>query len=308
MKSFMMLLAGTFAVAAGPAAQAQQAAKNPFPTQQAAPPSAASVSIAPRVEAYLRKLYAWGPEFKLSFSPFRESGLAGLYEVTVEIAKGEQKDTGTFYVSRDGRYLFRGEVSDLTKDPLAETRAKLHIENSPTLGPADAKVTLVEFADFQCPACRQLHNGLKPLLARYPQARLVFKDFPLTQIHAWARTAALAGRCVYNHSPDAFWTFYDAVYAQQDLISAENAWGKMLDYGAQAGVNPDEMKACISRQEAVQAVDLSFQQGQQLAIVSTPTVFVNGRRAAGPDIAPIEQYIRYELEALKKKSPDKPKQ
>lgn len=308
MKRFMMLLAGTFAGAADVTAQAQQPAKNSSPTQQVAPPSAASVSIAPRVEAYLRKLYAWGPEFKLSFSPFRESGLAGLYEVTVEIAKGEQKDTGTFYVSRDGRYLFRGELSDLTKDPLAETRAKLHIENSPTLGPADAKVTLIEFADFQCPACRQLHDGLKPLLSRYPQARLVFKDFPLTQIHAWARTAALAGRCVYNQSPAAFWTFHDAVYTQQDLISAENAWGKMLDYGSQAGVNPDEMKACMSRPETAQAVDLSFQQGQELVITNTPTVFVNGRRAVGPDIAQIEQYIRYELESLNKKSPDKANQ
>ena len=297
MKRSTTLLKPMLLIAASAAAQAQQPAKNQPAAQQPAPPSAASNAITPQVEAYLRKLYAWGPEFTLSLSPMRESGIPGLYELTVEVDKGGQKDSGTLYVSRDGRYLFRGELSDLTKDPLADTREKLHVEDSPTLGPADAKVTLVEFADFQCPACRQLHDGLKPLLGRYPQVRLVFKDFPLSQIHAWARTAALAGRCAYTQSPSGFWRFYDLVYQNQDLVSPENAWAKMLDYGSQEGLSKDDLKACMSRPETAQAVDRNFQQGQQLAITSTPTVFVNGRRAVGPDVTQIERYIRYELQS-----------
>ncbi len=296
MKRFAVVLTLIFLVASAPA-QAQQPSKNqpaaPAPSSKPAP----SNPIPPRVEAYLRKLYAWGPEFKLSFSPLRESPLPGLYEVTVEVTKGEQKDSGTMYVSGDGRYLFRGELNDLTKDPLAATRASLHVEDSPTLGPADATVTLVEFADFQCPACKQLHARLKPLLARYPQVKLVFKDFPLSQIHPWARTAALAGRCAYTQSPSGFWKFYDLVYENQDLISPENSWAKMLDYASQANLNPEELKPCMSRPEAAKAVDLSFQQGQELAITSTPTVFVNGRRAVGPDVTQIERYIRYELQS-----------
>ena len=289
-------------LAAIAAAQAQQPIKTQPAVQQATAQPAPPSSIVPHVEAYLRKLYAWGPDFTLSFSALRESGLPGLYELTVEVGKGEQKDSGTVYVSRDGRYLFRGELSDLSKDPLAETRAKLHIEDSPTLGPVNAQVTLVEFADFQCPACRKLHDGLKPLLGRYPQVRLVFKDFPLSQIHPWARTAALAGRCAYNQSPGAFWIFHDAVYDHQDFISPENAWDKMLDYASQAGLDPEALKACMSTPEAAKAVDLNFQQGQQVAISSTPTVFVNGRRAAGPDVSQIEQYIRYELQSAHRPS------
>ncbi len=296
MKPLISLLTPMLLAVGDAAAQGQQPVKNQPAAQQAPSQSATSNTIAPQVEAYLRKLYAWGPEFTLSFSALRESGIPGLYELTVEIGKGEQKDSGTLYVTRDGRYLFRGELSDLTKDPIADTRTKLHVEDSPTLGPADAKVTLVEFADFQCPACRQLHAGLKPLLGRYPQVRLVFKDFPLSQIHPWARTAALAGRCAYTQAPSAFWKFYDLVYENQDLVSPENAWGKMLDFATRAGLNAEDLKACMSRPEAGQAVDASFKQGQQLAITSTPTVFVNGRRAVGPDLSQIEQYIRYELQ------------
>jgi protein-disulfide isomerase len=299
MKHFTTAL-GLLLLAAASGAYGQQPARNQPVTQRPASPTALSAAdspVTPRVEAYLRKLYAWGPEFTLTFSTLRQTGLPELYELTVEVARGEQKNSGTIYVSRDGRYLFRGELSDLSKDPLAETRAMLHLEDSPALGPADAPVTLVEFADFQCPACRQLHDGLKPLLARYPQVRLVFKDFPISQIHPWARTAALAGRCVYMQTPSAFWKFYDSVYQNQPDISPENAWEKALQYASEAGANSERAKTCMASSEAADAVDKSFQQGQELAISSTPTVFVNGRRAVGPDTALIEQYIQFELQS-----------
>ena len=86
--------------------------------------------------------------------------------------------------------MFRGEIQDLNGDPLADTRQQLHLEGYPSKGPANAKVVLVEFADFECPVCRQLDQGLRELLVKYPQVRLVFKDFPIEQIHPWARTAA----------------------------------------------------------------------------------------------------------------------
>ncbi len=64
---------------------------------------------------------------------------------------------------------------------------------------------------------------MRSIEAKYPQVRVVFKDFPLTQIHPWAMTAALAGRCTYQMNPEAFWKFHDAVYDNQDLISPANA-------------------------------------------------------------------------------------
>jgi protein-disulfide isomerase len=158
-----------------------------------------------------------------------------------------------------------------------------------------ASVTLVEFSDFECPVCRSLHDVLRGMLPNYPQVRVVFKDFPLESLHPWARTAALAGRCAYQQDPKAFWKVYDAIYDQQEVISAANAWTKMADFAAAAGVNPDTFKACMASPDAGAAIDASRTNGQQLDVASTPTVFVNGRRLVGADPRLLEQYIKYEL-------------
>jgi protein-disulfide isomerase len=288
------LLSPLFFLAASVFGQSPDAAT---PRQHAAvaPQQEATAVLQNRVEAYLRQFYAWGSDIKLTFSTFREGPVPGLYELTVELSKGEQKDSAVLYVTHDGKYLVRGEISDLTKDPFAETRAQLHLEDSPSLGPADAPVTVVEFADFECPACGHLHGDLKALLENYPRVQFVYKDFPLSQIHPWARTAALAGRCVYSQNKKAFWAFYDMLYEKQDLISAENAWDEMMEYSGAVGTNPEEMKNCMNSVEAGQAIDASHAQGQQLEITSTPTLFINGRRLVGPDINLVKQSIEYDL-------------
>jgi len=247
------------------------------------------------VEAYLRHLYAFGPEVQLTVSEPKASVVPGLLETTVDLKNGENTETAKFYVSNDGKYLVRGEVSDLTKDPLAETRALLQTKDAPSLGDPQAVVTLVEFSDFECPVCRNLHDALRGLLPNYPQVRVVFKDFPIEQLHPWARTAALAGRCAYQQDPKAFWKLYDAIYDHQDVISAANAWNKMNEYAADAGLNAEIFRSCLASPEAGAAVNASRANGQQLEVNSTPTVFVNGRRMVGADTHVLEQYIQYEL-------------
>jgi protein-disulfide isomerase len=257
--------------------------------------SAASAEIQKTIEAYLRHLYAFGPEAKLTFSPLKETAVPDLLETTVELKVAENQQTATLYVSKDGRYLFRGELSDLTKDPLAEARGKLQTKDSPVLGDPKAPVKLVEFSDFECPVCRNLHDVLRGMLPNYPQAQVVFKDFPIEQLHPWARTAALAGRCAYQQDPKAFWKMYDLIYDGQDLISAANAWAKMNDFAGQTGLDLAAFKSCLASPEAAAAVDASRTNGQQLEVSSTPTVFVNGRRIVGADPHLIEQYIQYEI-------------
>jgi protein-disulfide isomerase len=269
-------------------------------SQNAQPPSTAASAATPAeihktIEAYLRHLYAFGPEAKLTFGPLKETAVPGLLETTVELKVEENQQTATLYVSKDGKYLFRGELSDLTKDPLAETRAKLQIKDSPVLGDAKAPVKLVEFSDFECPVCRNLHDVLRGMLPKYPQVQLVFKDFPIEQLHPWARTAALAGRCAYQQDPKAFWKLYDLIYDGQDLISAENAWAKMNDFAGQTGLDLTAFKSCLAGPEAAAAVDASRANGQQIEVSSTPTVFVNGRRIVGADPHLLEQYIQYEI-------------
>ena len=265
----------------------------------ATPAAAGQLPIQKTVEAYLRNLYAFGADTAVKVAAPKDIGVEGLEEVDVEVKVGENRQAGKVYVTRDGKYMFRGELSDLAKDPMAETRGQLQIKDSPSLGPANAPVTLVEFSDFECPVCRNLHDALRGLLPNYPQVRVVFKDYPLDQIHPWARTAAIAGRCAYQQDPKTFWKMYDLIYDGQETISAENAWGKMTDFAGQSGLNPDAFRACMASPEAGAAVNASRDNGIQLEVSSTPTIFVNGRRIVGADPHILEQYIKYELDQRK---------
>jgi protein-disulfide isomerase len=290
-----------------PAGGAQTAPDNPpvavKPTSSAA---AEQTPLQKSIEAYLRNLYAFGPDVQLTVSAPKETAIPGLLETSVSVKTGEGAEDAKFYVSKDGKYLIRGEVSDLAKDPLAQNRAMIDMKDAPSLGDPKATITLVEFSDFECPVCRSLHDVMRGLLRNYPQVRLVFKDYPIEVLHPWARTAALAGRCAYQQDPAAFWKMYDSIYDNQEIISAANAWMKMTEYAGQAGLNADSFRACMASPEAGAAVDASRANGQKLDVSSTPTVFVNGRRMVGADPHLLEQYIQYEATQQKSaKSADK---
>lgn len=277
-----------------PASQGRQ--PEPLPAPQTA---AGQSAIQKKVEQYLRNLYALGADTGVKVSAPKEIGAEGIEEVEIEVTVGENHQTGKVYITKDGKFMLRGELDDLAKDPSAEARAKLQIKDSPSLGPANAQITLVEFSDFECPVCRSLHDILRQMLPNYPQIRVVFKDFPLDSIHPWARTAALAGRCAYQQDPKAFWKMYDLIYDSQDLISAENAYNEMTDFAGRAGLNPDALKSCMASPEAAAAIDASRANGLALEVGSTPTIFINGRRLVGADARTLEQFIKYELEQHK---------
>jgi protein-disulfide isomerase len=280
-------------------ARGQQAAAT-----AAKPASAAPTQTQKNIEAYLRNIYAFGPDVKVTVGPLTDSGVDGVLETSIEVLIGENKENAKFYVSKDGKYLFRGEMSDMRKDPLAETRALIQMKDAPSMGDANAPVTLVEYSDFECPVCRNLHDALRGLLPNYTgKVRVVFKDFPIEQIHPWARTAAIAGRCAYQQDPKAFWKMYDLIYDNQEVISAANAWTKVSDYAAQSGLNAETFKACMASPEAADAVNTSRANGVQVEVNSTPTIFVNGRRIVGADPHLLEQYINYELAQQKTGKP-----
>ena len=246
-----------------------------------------------RVEQYLRNLYAWGPTFDVKVGPSKPSRIAELLEVPVTVSMGGQSDTAVVYVSKTGNFLLRGELTDMSVDPFAEIRSKLHVGTSPSIGPRDAKITLIEFADFECPSCRQLDLVLREILPRHPEIRLVFKHYPLTDIHPWAMTAAIASQCAFQQNPSAFWKIHDAIFDAQDVISPSNVWDKMLDLVTQQGLNVEDYRACIINPETASQVKETIDEGHELAITATPTTFVNNRRVVGPDKPMIEQYIGF---------------
>ena len=258
--------------------------------------SSSSSQTQKNIDAYLRNLYAFGPNVQLSVGPLKGTTVEGILETNIDVVIDGNKQSVKFYVSKDGRFLFRGDLSDMTKDPLAETRAQIQMNDAPSVGDKNAPVTLVEYSDFECPVCKKLHDVLRGVLPNYVgKLRLVFKDFPIEQIHPWARSAAIAGRCAYQQDPGAFWKIYDLIYDNQEVISAANAWTKMSDYAAQSGLSAETFKTCMASPEPGAAIDASRANGQLLEVNSTPTVFVNGRRMVGADQSLLEQYINYEL-------------
>ena len=123
-----------------------------------------------KVEAYVRYLFAFGPDVKLSIGEFKESGVPGLLETTIALTIGENKEDAKMWVSKDGKFLVRGEMSDMGKDGFAENRAKLDIKDAPSNGSPSAPITIVEFADFECPGCAQFAVAEERQVSWDPQA------------------------------------------------------------------------------------------------------------------------------------------
>ncbi|MBZ5694868.1 MAG: DsbA family protein [Acidobacteriia bacterium] len=270
----------------------------PAPAQLSASPEQAR--LLKSTEAFVRELFGWAPDVKVTLGPLGPSAAADFYIVPIVVKFGDQSQSGEVYVSKDGKALLRGEIYDMAVDPFAANRAKIHVEGNPSKGPANARVTVVEYADFQCPHCRELSEAMKAIETQYPQVRVVYKDFPLTQIHPWAETAAVGARCAFTQSPEAFWKVHDSIFENQDVLSAENAWDKLVEFATQAGLNADAFKACLASPDAQKAVAASRAEGEALGISSTPTVYVNGRPLVGGDPATLVQYLDFEIAASKK--------
>jgi protein-disulfide isomerase len=248
-------------------------------------------------ESFVRRFFGWGAEIQVTLGPLSSSASLDFYTVPIQVKLGEQTQTGEVFVSKDGKTLLRGEIYDMSVDPFAANRGKIHVDGNPSEGPADARVTLVEFSDFECPHCRELREVLKTIEAKYPQVRIVYKDFPLTNIHPWAQTAALGGRCAYQQSPPAFWKLNDSIFDNQDVLSAENVWDKLVEFATAAGLDADMFKACLSSPDAQKAVDANHADGVALDVNSTPTVFLNGRPIVGGDVETLSRIIDFELGA-----------
>lgn len=285
-----LIVLASFAFAATLASAQQPPATTPAQTQKS-------------VEAFLRNFYALGSDITITVGTPKPIGSSGVSELPIEVKSPDGSDTVKMFLTADGRYLLRGEINDLTTDPLAENIAKFDLKNAPVFGDPKAPITIVEYADFECPVCRNVHDALRGLLPNYPQVKLIFKEFPLDNIHPWARTAALAGRCAYQQDPKAFWKLYDMIYDNQDIISASNAYDKMMDYAGKAALNTANFKACLGSPQAATEVDASMANAKLLDVRSTPTLFINGRRLVGADPHALQQYI--DFEAARLKSPKK---
>jgi protein-disulfide isomerase len=155
--------------------------------------------------------------------------------------------------------------------------------DDPSQGKADAPVTVVEFSDFQCPFCLRVMPTLKELRTKYgDRMRLVWKDFPLTQIHPQAFVAAQAGNCAREQGK--FWEYHDKLFGNQSSLQPDS----LKKYAADAGLDTAKFNQCLDSSKYEARVQDALAAGGRLGISSTPTVYVNGRMINGAQ--PIEVF------------------
>jgi protein-disulfide isomerase len=154
----------------------------------------------------------------------------------------------------------------------------------PALGASAAPVTIVEFSDFQCPFCQRVAPTLKRVRETYgDKVRIVWKDFPLTQIHPQAFKAGEAGHCAAEQGK--FWEYHDRLFANQQALQLDD----LKKYAADLGLDAARFNACVDSSKYGDRVREGVSQGSRLGVNSTPTVYVNGRLLSGAQ--PYETFV-----------------
>jgi protein-disulfide isomerase len=248
-------------------------------------------------ENYVRHLELWGPQIKVDIADPEPAVIEGFYLVKVHAAAGAQYKDDTWYVSRDGQKMFRAPVHDIRENPFKEENLRLDTSNAPGFGAEGAPVKVVVFSDFQCPYCKEegkiLRNELKNT---YPtQARVYFMDFPLDQIHPWARPAAIAGRCVFRQKPGTFWAFHDWIFERQGEMTPENVKSKVLDWSKTQNLDGVQLGVCMDTKATEEEVNKSVAVGRSVGVDRTPYIFINGRRLPGADWQTLKHVIDFEI-------------
>jgi protein-disulfide isomerase len=207
------------------------------------------------------------------------------------------------------RFLEEKQAGEARESYVAKLREKAQVAvkleaprivvstDGPSIGKADAPVTIVEFSDYQCPFCKRAEPTVLELRKKYgDQVRFVYRHFPLDQIHARARPAAEAALCANEQGK--FWEFHEKIFAGSGLEDAD-----ILAYGQAAGLDAEKFKACVAERRFKDKVDEDAKAGREAGVSGTPAFFVNGIMLSGAK--PIEEFsavIDRELKNPKKGS------
>lgn len=200
-------------------------------------------------------------------------------------------------------YVFMGNGSGVTgnvvQNPgtgqVAPSNIKVDITGQPMLGNKDAKVTIVEFTDFQCPFCRKAYNeALTQVVNEYVKTgkvNMVDRQFPLSQIHPAAEASAEAALCVYHkYGNDAYWKYRDAIFTKQNVMDSGSPTGavtKTVTYGATEldswakELGYEGVSDCLAKATYASEVQKDLAAGQAAGVQGTPAFIINGKFVSG---------------------------
>ncbi len=163
------------------------------------------------------------------------------------------------------------------QDEDAPTRYDIPVGDNPMYGPADAKITIIEFSDFECPYCRKWTVEVWPKLRQEYEGkiRLVYRDYPLYGVHANAASAAEAANCA--HEQGQFWPFHDKLFERSQGFSQD----AYQSYAQEIGLDAQKFTECVEQQKYKKTVEDDFAFASEFGIRSAPTFFINGLAIVG---------------------------
>jgi protein-disulfide isomerase len=227
------------------------------------------------------------PNVDVAIGATSKSDFPGFDNLPITFSKNGKQTVVNFLLSSDGNTVARLERFDISHSP----QDVISTQGRPIRGTQDAKVTIVNFDDLECPYCARMHQQLFPgTLDRYKGlVKFYYKDYPLVEIHPWAMHASVNANCLADQNPEAYWKFVDYVHGHGEEISgtthdataAQKTLDKLAhDEGQRAGVDLAKLDACVAKQDDG-AVRASMKLGDSLGVNGTPTLFINGERISG---------------------------
>ena len=194
----------------------------------------------------------------------------GLAAVTVAAIKAGKTADDAMAESKASKYGTR-PTPKLLDDPVP-----IPTLGSPVMGPADARITLVEFSDFQCPYCSKAVVQINETLKAYRNdVRLIFKQYPLMELHPAASISAAASLAA--HQQGKFWPMHDVMFANRPKLSRQS----ILTWAKEIGLDMQRFTADLDSDVVKKAVQRDLADGDKAGVEGTPTVFLNGQRYNG---------------------------
>jgi len=306
-----------------PSTSEQPGASQQTPTTAAPEPSAPAPSGPPKfppprpadftatsptkevVDAFLQANWGYDENRMWQVQAILKTPVDGVSKVIVLIGDktGREKPAVlSFFTLPDGKHIITGDsIIAFGAHPFADAREQLEQRaDGPYRGAASKDFEMVEFADFQCPHCKEAQANMEKLATDYPKARIVFENFPIPSIHPESMTAAEYGNCVTKlGGSTAFFQYASAVFDGQDGLATPDGTTLTLNSAVtKAGLDPAKVAACAAEPEVKANVEASIKLGTDLGINEVPTLMVNGReiQANAPyDI--LKKVIDYQIKA-----------
>jgi len=244
-----------------------------------------SSEVTHRIRSEIRSRYSVPPQVEISISAPAASDVPAYDKVVVTFTHDAKKTTFDFLISQDRKTLARLEKIDISQDLMS----KIDVRERPVRGNQEAKVVIVNFDDFECPYCSRMHATLFPdvLKAYGDRVKIIYRDYPLVEIHPWAMHAAVDSNCLAAQSSEAYWDFADYVHTNQKAISGHNpneAFANLdnvsKDQAVKHHLDTAKVEACFKKQDE-SAVRASMAAADTMGVDSTPTMFVNGEKISG---------------------------